>query len=251
MENIDDLWARTLDNIRQKVANESFETWLKNTKAHHLDNDQLIVSAPNEFARHWLENRYTQLIADAIFEVTGANLNTTFITPEEEKDEETINKIKQKPTMVNTNQHQPSKMMLNDKYTFDTFVIGSGNRFAHAASLAVAETREFFAIISSLTRFISTSSLSISTLTERLATGLPDLAGALAAGLLACAASAAGLLACAVSAAGVSSLFIVITSPTASFISDTFLTTSRTFSRDSLVITNILNSKSNFSSSIS
>src|SRR5690554_5578521 len=139
MENIDDSWARTLNNIRQKVANESFETWFKNTKAHHLDNDQLVVSAPNEFARHWLENRYTELISDAIFEVTGAKLNAHFISAEEDKNEENITKVKPKPAVVNNNQEQRSKTMLNDKYTFDTFVIGSGNRFAHAASLAVAE----------------------------------------------------------------------------------------------------------------
>ncbi|NMA89800.1 MAG: chromosomal replication initiator protein DnaA [Amphibacillus sp.] len=139
MEHIDDLWARTLNNIRQKVANESFETWFKNTKAHHLDNDQLVVSAPNEFARHWLENRYTELISDAIFEVTGAKLNTHFISAEEDKNEENISKVKPNPAVLNNNQEQRSKTMLNDKYTFDTFVIGSGNRFAHAASLAVAE----------------------------------------------------------------------------------------------------------------
>lgn len=140
MENIDDLWARTLEIIKQKIANESFETWLKNTKADHLDNDTLVVSAPNEFARDWLENRYTTLISDAILEVTGAQLNTTFITPEGEKDnKETLHKIKQKTIPLDNEQKHQSKMMLNDKYTFDTFVIGSGNRFAHAASLAVAE----------------------------------------------------------------------------------------------------------------
>jgi len=139
MENIDDLWARTLDKIRQKIANESFETWFKNTKAHHLDNDFLTVSAPNEFARHWLENRYTELISDAIFEVTGANLNVKFISAEEEKDQEKIDKIKQKPAVIHTNHELRTNTMLNDKYTFETFVIGSGNRFAHAASLAVAE----------------------------------------------------------------------------------------------------------------
>ena len=140
MENIDDLWARALENMKQKVANESFETWLKNTKADRLEDDLLIISAPNEFARNWLENRYTTLISDAILEVTGAQLNTAFITPEGETDKsETLHKINQKTIPINNENKHRSTMMLNNKYTFDTFVIGSGNRFAHAASLAVAE----------------------------------------------------------------------------------------------------------------
>ncbi|PXW89816.1 chromosomal replication initiator protein DnaA [Streptohalobacillus salinus] len=140
MENIEELWDNTLLQIKEKVSKPSFDTWLKNTKADQLTDDTLIVSAPNEFARDWLENRYTNLISEAIFEVTGAKLKTKFIIPENEQKE--LDKLQPQvkvPRPRDDDDNQLSKSMLNNKNTFNTFVIGSGNRFAHAASLAVAE----------------------------------------------------------------------------------------------------------------
>ncbi|QTN01199.1 chromosomal replication initiator protein DnaA [Sediminibacillus dalangtanensis] len=141
MENIQELWTNTLKSIEQKISKPSYDTWLKNTKADQLDDDTLVISAPNEFARDWLESRYTNLISDALFEVTGAELKTKFIIPETVHEPDDVKPpVKKVPDIKNNdNDGESPKSMLNSKYTFDTFVIGSGNRFAHAASLAVAE----------------------------------------------------------------------------------------------------------------
>lgn len=140
MENIDELWVATLEKIEEKISKPSFDTWLKNTKAETLEEDTLIVSAPNEFARDWLEGRYTQLINDILVEITGANLSTRFIIPDSQEHVDEVNPAPKKVPAMNHNGGADSpRTMLNSKYTFDTFVIGSGNRFAHAASLAVAE----------------------------------------------------------------------------------------------------------------
>lgn len=140
MENIDELWTATLEKIEEKISKPSFDTWLKNTKAEKLEEDTLVVSAPNEFARDWLEGRYTQLIDDILVDITGANLSTQFIIPESQEQIDEIDAAPKKvPSMKNNGVFDAPKTMLNSKYTFDTFVIGSGNRFAHAASLAVAE----------------------------------------------------------------------------------------------------------------
>lgn len=139
LENIDELWLAVLDKIEEKVSKPSYDTWLKNTKAVALDKSKLTVSAPNEFARDWLENQYTVIISEILEEVTGSKLETKFIIPDNETNEEDIKmKDRVKQDQI-TNNHDIPKSMLNDKYTFDTFVIGAGNRFAHAASLAVAE----------------------------------------------------------------------------------------------------------------
>ena len=131
---------KLLDKMREKISKPSFETWMKATKAYTLKGDILTVIAPNEFNRDWLEDRYSDLIADLLFELTGEELEAKFITPPNQDDDEfnipdTTKKVKKQ----DDEQHDFSQHMLNTKNTFDTFVIGSGNRFAHAASLAVAE----------------------------------------------------------------------------------------------------------------
>ncbi|SFD71397.1 chromosomal replication initiator protein DnaA [Lentibacillus persicus] len=140
MENIQELWDATLEKIEEKISKPSFDTWLKNTKADSLSDDTLTVMAPNEFARDWLEGRYTSLINEILLEITGANLSTKFIIPDSQAPEDTTLQTQKKVPSGNANgKGDQTKTMLNSKYTFDTFVIGSGNRFAHAASLAVAE----------------------------------------------------------------------------------------------------------------
>jgi len=138
LENIEDLWNSALEEIEKKISKPSFDTWLKNTKAEKLSEDILTVNVPNEFARDWLEGRYTKLIADILFELTGAQLTTKFIIPESTAEIEERNQAPKQIAKNNHNYNAP-RTMLNPKYTFDSFVIGSGNRFAHAASLAVAE----------------------------------------------------------------------------------------------------------------
>ncbi len=137
MESIDDLWGKTLAVIEKKISKPSFETWLKSTKAISLQGKTLIVEAPNEFARDWLEGNYSQILAKIIHELTGAEMELKFVIPDAHtEDQETASTAINRKKAQQTENYQT---MLNPKYTFDTFVIGSGNRFAHAASLAVAE----------------------------------------------------------------------------------------------------------------
>jgi len=138
LENINDLWVATLEKIEEKISKPSFETWLQYTKAEGLEGNTLIISAPNEFARDWLENQYTQFISEVLLDITGSELHTKFIVPDSSIDEES-SESEQKPNPDAHKSTETNKTMLNDKYTFDSFVIGAGNRFAHAASLAVAE----------------------------------------------------------------------------------------------------------------
>ena len=137
LENIEELWVATLEKIEEKISKPSFDTWLKNTKAEAIEKNTLIISAPNEFARDWLETQYTELISDILGEVTGTKLNTKFIIPTSNMEVEDTKQVTSQKAESITN--DMPKSMLNSKYTFDTFVIGAGNRFAHAASLAVAE----------------------------------------------------------------------------------------------------------------
>jgi chromosomal replication initiator protein len=139
VENIGDLWSQALKEIEKKTSKPSFETWLKSTKANSLKKDTIIIEAPNEFARDWLENRYTDLISDTLNELTGSKLNIKFIIPQNQVEDDFEFKPQPKPKINDNDFVENPQSMLNSKYIFDTFVIGAGNRFAHAASLAVAE----------------------------------------------------------------------------------------------------------------
>jgi chromosomal replication initiator protein len=139
LENIADLWHAALANIEKKISKPSFDTWLKSTKAHSLQGDLLIITAPNEFARDWLEERYSQLIAGILYEITGEELSVKFIIPQNQRETESDVQLPPKKVRKDDDHGEFPQGILNQKYTFDTFVIGSGNRFAHAASLAVAE----------------------------------------------------------------------------------------------------------------
>ncbi|WP_128895605.1 chromosomal replication initiator protein DnaA [Longirhabdus pacifica] len=130
------IWNEVLNIIQTKISKPSFDTWLKSTKAVVLTDSKLIISAPSVFARDWLESRYTTLIQTTVQEYLGKQLQLKIISEEEEKNIETAPVAK---AVTKESNEATFAKMLNPKYTFDTFVIGSGNRFAHAASLAVAE----------------------------------------------------------------------------------------------------------------
>ncbi|MBO8172178.1 MAG: chromosomal replication initiator protein DnaA [Bacillaceae bacterium] len=139
---IEDLWQEALSIIKTKLSKPSFETWLKSTRASALHDDTLIITAPNEFARDWLDSRYSSLIADILYEITGTRMNIKFIIPQMSGELTDLDKNtgpRKVPANNDDVQDDQMQSMLNPKYTFDTFVIGTGNRFAHAASLAVAE----------------------------------------------------------------------------------------------------------------
>ncbi|MFE8697641.1 chromosomal replication initiator protein DnaA [Cytobacillus sp. FJAT-53684] len=139
MENIADLWNNALAKIEKKISKPSYETWLKSTKAHSLQGDTLVITVPNDFARDWLEERYSKLISEIVYEITGEELGVKFIIPQNQTENDLD--LSNLPKKKKKEEEQPElpSIMLNQKNTFDTFVIGSGNRFAHAASLAVAE----------------------------------------------------------------------------------------------------------------
>jgi chromosomal replication initiator protein len=137
-----DLWQEVLTVIQTKLSKPSFDTWLKSTKANVFTDSSIVICAPNNFAREWLESRYTKLISSTIFEFIGKQVDVKFIIETEDQKSSsaavtTLVTPPKGPAIVS--QEENFTNMMNARYTFDTFVIGSGNRFAHAASLAVAE----------------------------------------------------------------------------------------------------------------
>lgn len=147
---IDGLWNHVLERLQLELAPPTFETWIKTAKAQQLENNCLVIYAPNPFARNWLQKYYIHTIANVAQDIVGYPIEI-YITVVE--DEETshlgqqdiggnllpINHIWSKYSGNN------QKTQINSKYVFSRFVVGANNRMAHAASLAVAEYpgREF------------------------------------------------------------------------------------------------------------
>ncbi|MGG1518966.1 chromosomal replication initiator protein DnaA [Paenibacillus oryzisoli] len=138
-----DLWQQILTIIQTKLSKPSFDTWLKSTKATVFNDTEVVICAPNNFAQEWLESRYTKLIEGTIYDYLGRHVAVKFILETEELKAQ--NAAAAVPAVIPpkgpaiTTVEENFQNMMNARYTFDTFVIGSGNRFAHAASLAVAE----------------------------------------------------------------------------------------------------------------
>jgi len=131
--NLDQIWESVLSLIKVELTEVSFNTWLKSIEPISLNEGKIVLGAPNDFTKGILEGRYINLIKNAIKQITKENYEISFIIPGEE---------------INIGSHIPKekieekiviKSQLNPKYTFNTFVTGKSNEFAHAASVAVAE----------------------------------------------------------------------------------------------------------------
>jgi chromosomal replication initiator protein len=133
-----DLWQQVLSIIQTKLSKPSFDTWFKATKASFRDDSLLEITAPTTFAAEWLEGRYTNLIRKTLQEFLGRQVDVKFSIEEPKSVEQNLIPPP-KPVQAPRLSDEPHIHMLNPKYTFDTFVVGVNNRFAHAASLAVAE----------------------------------------------------------------------------------------------------------------
>ncbi len=136
------LWQHVLKILSNELNNDmSFNTVLKPTRLTALDGNTAVVEVPNNFTKSVMEKRYLNLIKDILSSVLKQNINVVLKINPQGFDAETvsfdnfsINDVPEVKSLID--ETAPS---LNHKYTFDTFVVGNSNRFAHAASQAVAE----------------------------------------------------------------------------------------------------------------
>ena len=134
------LWEKTLNIIKGEMSEVSFNTWIKSCEPISISSDTIKISVPNSFTQDILETRYKDLVANSIKAICSKLYKIEFliaseISPEENESSQPKVKKREKTIIVN----DELSATLNPKYTFDSFVIGNSNRFAHAASLAVAE----------------------------------------------------------------------------------------------------------------
>jgi chromosomal replication initiator protein len=135
------LWEIALSQLQLQVTRPNYETWLKDTVGVRFDNGLFVVGAPNDFATEWLSTKLRPLIAKTLSGVIGRPVEVTFqlLTSHPDGTRSATPLFKPEPTAPPPPMEPLPRPRLNERYTFERFIVGHENRLAHAASLAVAD----------------------------------------------------------------------------------------------------------------
>jgi chromosomal replication initiator protein len=146
----DDLWAKVAAAVRAQLAEATWNTWFQGVHAEALTDDRLTLSAPSSVAADRIRTSYLGLLADAIQALTGVphtiDLVVAASSPRPDLPDDDMVPAAAAATDERAGRRDSEPAMpwpagqLNPRYTFDQFVIGASNRFAHAAALSVAES---------------------------------------------------------------------------------------------------------------
>jgi chromosomal replication initiator protein len=130
----DRVWEDVSRRLRETLNEPTYATWFAAAAVESLENDTLVVGVPNDFTRGWIESHFLSLLRGAVRDVVGRDLRVVLRVSEPQASVD--GQVAVPAAATESTEPQPGS---NPKYTFDNFVIGSSNRFAHAAALAVAE----------------------------------------------------------------------------------------------------------------
>ncbi len=129
------LWNEVAGRLKGALNETTYRTWFAEAEGTDLSDDAFVLGVPNDFTREWIEGHFLGLIGAAVRDVTGQERRVALSVTERMPVDA--------PAPAETSPRQSGNGSvdagMNPKYTFDLFVIGSSNRFAHAAALAVAE----------------------------------------------------------------------------------------------------------------
>ncbi len=149
------LWEHVLEHMKTRMNPSSFQTWFSPTKQIAYQQNVLHIAVPDKYFVNWLKEHYLESILEILDMLTGSAIRLKFVIDTQLRREEQPQTVYEDvsaappPTFHEPPQPPPQELPrfielaedtgLNPKYTFDTYVVGESNRFAHAASLAVAE----------------------------------------------------------------------------------------------------------------
>ena len=142
-----DLWNNFLVDIKENISSLSYDTWFRDTKLVSLNNNIATIVVPMPVHKKHLIDNYKEVMEDKLIGLTGTNYILNLVLPDEwdklkaelldtkEEVKEENHKKKEIKTVIQS----PEEANLNKEYTFNNFIVGSSNRFAYTASMAVAE----------------------------------------------------------------------------------------------------------------
>src|SRR5207247_1535694 len=130
----ENLWNEVAGRLKGALNETTYRTWFAEAEGTELSDDFFVLGVPNDFTREWIEGHFLGLIGAAVRDVTGQERRVALSVTERIP----VDMPAPAEATAHVGAAAPDSGM-NPKYTFDLFVIGSSNRFAHAAALAVAE----------------------------------------------------------------------------------------------------------------
>ncbi|MBN1595426.1 chromosomal replication initiator protein DnaA [candidate division FCPU426 bacterium] len=143
-----DLWSTILSNLQSKINKQSFDTWFAPTRALSFSENKLVVEVPSRFFCDWLNEHYLSLLHEISAAITAEDISVYFVVSSDLQLKPSSSPSSSlDPAFTSSDYFRSSSSSissagtpLNAKYTFNSFVVGNSNRFAHAAALAVAES---------------------------------------------------------------------------------------------------------------
>lgn len=141
---LQDIWKRTSVRLEQLIAPQTFKRWFEPIKASHLENDCVCLKVPSHLYRYWLEDNYGDLLRETLSAIAGKTLTFRFLRNDENKSSthsEPAAETWRSPSPTRSkNSNSAEKAILNPAFTFNNFVVGPSNQYAHAGCWAVAQS---------------------------------------------------------------------------------------------------------------
>jgi len=140
--NAEQAWQSVLAQLQMEMPRASYDTWVRDTRPTSYENGIITVGVRNAYARDWLESRLATTVSRLLIGILNSNVAVEFVVLQaNETDSHTDHDVEHVASSIeiSTPEPKPRHVTLNPRYTFDTYVVGSGNRLAHAACQAVAE----------------------------------------------------------------------------------------------------------------
>ena len=137
------VWSAALGELQLQMTQATFDTWLRDSKLLKQEDGTFVIGVKSGYAKDWLENRLLATIKRTLARLTGQTIAVKFVVWSEESQQQDAIPLLNPPAAASSSASTsiPSSFSarLNPRYTFDNFVVGPGNRLAHAASMAVTE----------------------------------------------------------------------------------------------------------------
>ena len=136
--NAREIWDEALSVIQNRVSRQSFEAWFRPLNLGPVEDGRINVLLPNRFFKEWFEEHYLGLLRSALEDLMFTKVEVVLLLPDKEASPSALPRD-EPPQRRASRRPRDAAVHFNPKYSFDSFVVGSSNQFAHAASLAVAE----------------------------------------------------------------------------------------------------------------